>query len=258
MRQMFGNDVAELSDDATPPASLPKATVVKSKANDGYARGNNKGLKFAYADTETRHILILNNDTLFVEDIVPQLVQDVESTDNCALVSPLLYKKDLATIEPFCARRQGRVRDMLVYNMMIFRMTGYMKRATFIPVSHGSGMKAVELISGSCFLCRKDFFNQIGGFDPNTFLYYEENILWEKIKRTGKVNYVDTDLKCIHLGASTISKHFSSRLIRESFRGQNYFVRNYLPHGRAKAALLKLTNVWVLSAFAMRKLLLGR
>ena len=258
MKQISDDDVSVVSDNDIPSKILPKATIVLSEKNDGYARGNNKGLKFAYADEEIKYILILNNDTLFVEDIIPQLVHDIETVENCALVSPLMYKKDLVSIDRFCARYEGRVRDTIVYNLLLFHIPDYIKRATFIPVKYGSGLKVVELISGSCIMCRKDLFEQIGSFDPNTFLYCEENILWEKIKLTGKVNYIDTDLKCIHLGAATTSKHFSKHLIQESFRSQNYFVKNYLPYGRIKVALLKLTNVWILTALTMRKLLLGR
>ena len=99
---------------------------------------------------------------------------------------------------------------------------------------------------------------QLEGFDPNTFLYFEENILWEKIKRLGKFNYVDTSLRCIHLGASTTSKYFSIKLLRKSFESEIYFAKQYLAHGPYKAALLKLSHMWVILAFTLRKWLTGR
>ena len=49
---------------------LNQATLLVSKHNDGYACGNNKGLKLADQDPEIDHVMILNNDILFIEDIV--------------------------------------------------------------------------------------------------------------------------------------------------------------------------------------------
>lgn len=44
----------------------------------------------------------------------------------------------------------------------------------------------IELPSGSCMLFNKSFFQSIGSFDPNTFLYCEEDILYAKIKKLCK------------------------------------------------------------------------
>ena len=41
----------------------------------------------------------------------------------------------------------------------------------------------VDMPSGSCMLFEKSVFEEIEGFDPNTFLYYEEAILYHKLKK---------------------------------------------------------------------------
>lgn len=67
----------------------------------------------------------------------------------------------------------------------------------------------------------------IGGFDPNTFLFFEENILFEKIRGSGKRNYLVPSLKCIHLGASTTSKNVSLRTQFASMNSARYYLENY-------------------------------
>ena len=47
--------------------NLSYCSLILSEINDGYSRGNNKGLRLAYADNSVNNILILNNDVLFVE-----------------------------------------------------------------------------------------------------------------------------------------------------------------------------------------------
>ena len=39
------------------------------------------------------------------------------------------------------------------------------------------------------------------GFDPDTFLYYEENILYKKLQTRSRTSYCTPLVKCTHLGA---------------------------------------------------------
>ena len=251
LRELFGEDVLVVNDGYTPSAPLPRATFLRSSENDGYARGNNKGLRLAYADIEIDKVLILNNDILFCENIIPRMVTDIDTHLDCAIVSPLLYtNKELKETDPNCARTECRFRDILLWNLFLLRNPGNIVHNSYILVLPNTGLHPVQLISGSCMMSKKCFFENIRSFDPETFLYYEENILWEKIKRVGKHNYIDTDIKCIHLGAATTIHYFSPFFLWQSLKSQRHFVRNYLPHGRLKVALLSIANFWCISAIS--------
>ncbi len=249
----FGNSLLVVGDKYKISNKLPKATYLKSDINDGYARGNNKGLELAYQDDETEYILILNNDILFVEDIIPSLVDDIEHIKDCALISPLLLKKDLREIDNNCARKEICFTDMLKFNLLVLKDTKKMRQKRIYDIRYMSGIYNVQLVSGSCILCRKKLFEQIGSFDPGTFIYYEEDILWKKIKRLQLYNYVDSNLRCIHIGASTIGKRLSRYLLKRSFESQRYYVSRYLPHGKAKQALLRITQIWVSTLLSIRQ-----
>ena len=75
------------------PLVLPYISLLLSSENDGYARGNNKGLKLAETDPEVTDVLILNNDILFVQDIIPSLLDYYYKLPDAGIVSPLLCKK---------------------------------------------------------------------------------------------------------------------------------------------------------------------
>ena len=68
------------------------ATLILNDDNTGYARGNNIGLDAAYACPDVDYVMVLNNDVLFVEDIIPPLIATLESLPDCAIISPLLFK----------------------------------------------------------------------------------------------------------------------------------------------------------------------
>ena len=74
-------------------SELPRFSLVKAGVNGGYARGNNIGLRFAEKDDSLDLVMILNNDILFIDDIIPLLARFVMDDANAGLVSPLLLQR---------------------------------------------------------------------------------------------------------------------------------------------------------------------
>ncbi|MCM1078829.1 MAG: glycosyltransferase [Bacteroidales bacterium] len=231
----FNTAYSRVNDYDTPSDSLQKCTFVVSNTNDGYACGNNKGLKFAYEDKEISHILILNNDILFVEDIIPALLKSQESLPNVAIVSPCLYKNGLREIDYTCARRNYTTWSLLLtYLFMCRDLFGYISCKTHERqmLSCNSALQnedffEIELPSGSCMMIPKNIMRSIGGFDSNTFLFFEENILYHKIKNLGLKNYLLPKFKCIHLGASSTSKSSCAFILSEECNSAEYYLKNY-------------------------------
>lgn len=217
------------------PDVLPDVSLVVSKKNDGYACGNNKGLEYAYRDNEVDKVLIINNDVLFIEDIIPQLARAIDDIDDCAVISPLLLKKDGISIDYNCARLAHSVWQVLMpYFFMYKDFAGVLtrrKRQLQIlrknPVLTAKPKVHIELPSGSCMMIDKKLMKQVGGFDPHTFLYYEENILYKKFLKLGKKSYLIPKLKCIHLGASTTKKCASTFMLKVGIDSTRYYLENY-------------------------------
>lgn len=205
--------------------SIKEITLVLSEENKGYACGNNIGLEVAYKDPDISHIMILNSDILFVEDIIPRLLKDLK--DDTAIVSPVLFKEGLKEIDKNCARRELTANEIIKLHIPFPADPFKISEKKKIPITLNSGLMQIDLPSGSCMLARKSLFQQIDGFDPNTFLYYEEDILSKKIKKLGLKIYLNTNLKCIHLGATT-TKHSASRfIVNNSSYSAYYTLKKY-------------------------------
>lgn len=238
MRRRFGSDYCRLKEGESHENNLPRFTFLVSPDNTGYADGNNKGLRLAYTDDEIDTVMILNSDILFVEDIIPALKQIQSSISDCGIISPILYKKNLDGLDLNCARLAPTLRQIIGGNFAspfkwVFKCLDRKKNNRYILV--GKEVESlpdkpikIEMPSGSCMLMTKDFMAQIDGFDSNTFLYYEENILESKIKQAGKNSYLAPKLKCIHLGATTTKKSPSAFVAKCSLNSQRYYVTNYL------------------------------
>ena len=151
--------------------------------NEGYARGNNEGIRYFEGDETITHILILNNDIILTMPILESLNNYLEEHLNCAVASVLLYDKD-GKIDFTCARREKNLVSLFARVPLINKIE-YVRRKN---VQHEYILKDklpaemnlpidINLPSGSCMMLRKNFFKEISYFDPNTFLYFEEDIL---------------------------------------------------------------------------------
>lgn len=232
------------------PINLPLYTFIESKINDGYAAGNNKGLNLLNFDDSVKYTLILNNDILFVEDIIPVLV-DFETTHiDAGLISPILYTKDLQDLDYTCARKNIEFYKDILGNLLIpfekiihynrnYKNSTYMlkKGIVYPPIL------TIELPSGSCMLISKNKFRQIDFFDSNTFLYYEENILYKKTQGINLKNYLLTNIKCIHLGAQSTTKS-SVEINHFSRKSKYYYYITYEKIGILKKMIYKLSLCW--------------
>ena len=235
--------------DCVPP-TLPYITHLRLSKNYGYAQGNNRGLDLVYADKDIDRILIINNDILFTQNIITPLNESLDSLSDCAIITPLLYKRDGENIDHNCARKALTKWQIIGLWAMMFRTTFgivpriYRSQHILPNIAESERFVRLELPSGSCMLCDKHLFQQIGSFDPNTFLYYEEDILWEKIRPTGLVNYLDRELSAIHLGAATTNTKVTSMFVaKANIDSARYYLRQY-----AKAGTLFMATMEILFA----------
>lgn len=222
-----------------------KVTLLKADRNGGYARGNNIGARFFANDADIDRIMILNSDVLFTEDIIPHLCSVLESSEDIGIVCPLLYGKDNTTIDHNCARLCPDNKKIITTFLLQYRdVKGFITKSRNKnkillqePDKLSHPTVEIELPSGSCMLIKKDVFNEIGWFDDNTFLYYEENILYRKLQRIGKRNLVCPSISCIHLGAQSTSKTSVPFLKRKEAESAHYYLKHYASMSRMEALM---------------------
>lgn len=243
-------------------------TLLEAPSNGGYARGNNVGLEYFDKDGSIDKVMILNNDVLFTEDIIPVLSDFIDAHPEAGLVSPLLRCRDGRTPDSSCARRDCSIREIVWTYLLYFtdiagilsRFSNRRKMLITNPELLDKESVGIELPSGSCMMISKDLFREIGWFDPNTFLYYEENILYRKLLASGKQNYMLPGISCIHLGGVTTNKVSHSASYMKSSKASGYY---YATHYRklnffqkfALNAAYRWYNIWVDVVKTMKRIL---
>lgn len=265
MEQRYQNNFLHLDDQSLGESTksnitLPYATYIESATNDGYACGNNKGLNLTECDNEIEYVMILNNDVLFVQDIIPEIRSQYCLLADVAILSPILYKRNMKGLDLNCARLNTSLKTELMNNFFryvyeaLHKQKTYMKRCYLINEEDKlPQLLKIELPSGSCMFIRKALFSSIGFFDPNTFLYYEENILHKKIEKIGMQNYLVSNLKCIHLGAASTSTSTSHFAIMCGLKSGRYYMKNYADLTALEYNLFIFSQIFSWFTFKLQK-----
>ena len=206
--------------------------VILLDKNEGYAKGNNVGARYFEQDEEVTQILILNNDIVLTEPILDELSKYMHEHQECGVVSTLLYNKE-GEIDKTCARRKKNLYSFLVRTPLVRKFKWVREKSKSEYILEERNIEDyhqpfdIDLPSGSCMMFEKKEFCRLGFFDPHTFLYFEEDILWSKLNRMGRKAVLLPYLSCIHLGASSINKQPSKKMERYYFSSMLYYLREY-------------------------------
>lgn len=209
----------------------PDAHIMRSEENGGYARGNDLGCEYFASDDSVDKILILNDDTRFTMDILAPMEAYLDAHPQCGVVFPVVLSPD-GQLDRACFRRQKTPIDLFLQATSFPRLFG-LRRSEFLqgdPREAESMLAAKNFLlvpPGSCMMLRKDDFHRIGFLDPGTFLYFEEHILLEKLRRDGKVSAIQPELSIMHLGAQTTQKQPSKAIYKHWRNSYLYFMKNY-------------------------------
>ena len=175
--------------------SFKNLKLVRSKINTGFGGGNMSGYHYANA----KYIAFVNNDTLFLNDCFSILKTAIEKDNSIAMVGGQSFTetgKKMVSFDHFASiSKELFGRDFLEK----INPKKYPQR----KLEYRNPLK-VNYVQGSFMFTRTQDFNEVGGFDTNLFLYYEESDLCMRLEKIGKSCYLIPEAQYVHYhGAST-------------------------------------------------------
>lgn len=147
-----------------------RVQVIEGKKNIGYAKGNNIGIRYARNKLKADFVIVVNNDTVFIDkEYIKGLLDKYEH--GVGVIGSRILLKDGK--EQFPMSIYLGLRDSLMrYVNMLSEKYG----CNFdFPARQG---KPETVLHGCTLLFTPDFFNWYHGFYKRTFLYGEEGILY--------------------------------------------------------------------------------
>ena len=162
---------------------------IKTKKNLGYGKGNNLGV----SESKTPFILILNPDILVESASIEILYKSYFSYKNIGILAPALYDNS----------NNRRNNGGLSY---INREK--INKKNILNNQKAEGNTCYQFAVGCALLIKKEFFDEIGGFDKDLFMYFEDNDLCDKAIEKNMSIIEIPESKMIHLQGLSADNSF--------------------------------------------------
>jgi hypothetical protein len=231
---------------------FPEVRVIRNQRNLGFAGGVNVGL----AAAQEPLICLLNTDTLVTGDALPRLVEYAASHPEAGIVGPRVTNRD-GTLQASCFRFPSLLNLLLSATFLykLFPGSSFLNRERFAGADLSIPRK-VDVVSGCCFLIRRDVLARIGPLDEDYFMYAEETDLCFRARAAGfEVHYAPVG-EIVHFGGG--SSRLASRRMFLEFRRSllRFFRKNHGPLQAFAARILLLVFLLVRTPYWMLRALL--
>ncbi|HLG94459.1 MAG TPA: glycosyltransferase family 2 protein [candidate division Zixibacteria bacterium] len=200
-------------------ADFPTIDYLSMLENQGYGSAVNRGA----AQAKGEWLLILNGD---VEIHPPQVnrLQVLAETNGADLIAPL---QETPEGEPIPTVRNFPTPMTILFarRSPLGRLFG--RRGGYLRSLPGRTEPVEGAVGGACFLVKKKKFQQVGGFDPNFFLFVEDIDLCRRLSNTGARIFFTPEVKVRHFWSFSTGQDFLETLRCQHESLLYYFKKNF-------------------------------
>lgn len=198
-------------DDTVSLAQQAGAVVVEAGANLGFGTANNLGVQ----QTTTDWVLFINPDAVVQPGSIARFIEAIGAYPEAGIFGPQILEAD--------GRYFFQPRSFLA-TFLKSRVSG-----KIVP----EGNCCVAALSGACMLMRRDLFLALGGFDPEIFLFYEDDDLCRKVADHGLPILYVHEAVVSHLRGQSSTANLKSMFLMRACQAWSraYVAQKYgLPH----------------------------
>lgn len=224
-----------------------KVVILQSDKNGGYSYGNNFGVRYLQNQGETYDYWILSNPDIDVEkEAIDKCLEVLENDEKAGIVAPRMYHDNQKPIRRSSWKRRTFALDV-IHSTRLLELLFYSKlrAGEYTEEEYQKNILQVEAISGAFFVIKEKVLQDIGLLDENVFLFYEEDILSQKLQERGYQIYSLNDVKCIHYESQTIGKTFSYyRKCQQLYQSKMYYQKEYNHIKPWQVAVFQILNLF--------------
>jgi GT2 family glycosyltransferase len=235
--------------------ALPDSHIIDSEENLGFAKGNNLGAEYARdhffggEPGENDFLLFSNNDIHFIDsDVADSMAAKLSQLPDAAAIGPKVVGLDgrLQSPEPF---QPFLDRHFLIYWSNLFMSKAKRIRRFRLDYAEKAKEGYHYRLMGSIFMVKAKEYFECGEMDPATFLFCEEPILSERLKKIRKKVYYFPRVAVLHEHGTTTKKYFERKELRQmGFKSECYYYRTYIGTPEWQIMLAKITY-WIKGLF---------
>tara|TARA_Y100000741_G_scaffold362045_1_gene347096 strand:- start:3621 stop:4517 length:897 start_codon:yes stop_codon:yes gene_type:complete len=210
---------------------FPKINLIENDFNYGFSLAANQGAKICTGE----FLLILNPDTLFVEDSLNKLYEYAKNKNKLGAIGPAIISEDGSFQQSFW-------RDPSIINTF-FSIThlDYFNFKKNYKNRKISNPTKVDTISGGVFFLKRKVFRKLGGFNGDLF-WMEDIDFCVRLRRLGySVNYFPLT-KIIHFIGKSVETNYQVAITNQLISKIKYFK---IHHSRLSSGIISFLILFV-------------
>lgn len=216
---------------------LKHVSLIANTSNLGFGAANNIGARVANG----KYLFFLNSDTYLLDDASMVFHNFMEGPMNAdvgccggSLVDESMQKQvsygNFPSVAEICS----------LLGFYRFYKSYYDKKLAIGVTAEGDDAKTVDYISGANMFFRRVVFAELGGFDADFFLYFEEAELSFRMQKLGFRSVVLPAVRIVHMegGSDPQESRWNEAKTTYFERSRQLYFRK--TRGRGAAAMVKL------------------
>lgn len=204
-------------------------TVLINEENLGFARGNNVGYRYIRERFRPRYTVVMNNDVLIKDHLFIEKIRNIEDTFGFDVLGPdihdpgnIIHQNPLR-MEPITAeevRRRLKICDFIIRHphmcyawsvLIAFKNSMFGKMQAEKPVKMYGEAHCDVVLHGACLIFSSRFMEMRKEcFNPQTFIYGEENILYHECSKQNLKMVYSPELQVEHYMCVSTDASFKS------------------------------------------------
>lgn len=221
---------------------FPEVRLISNIRNTGFAAGNNQALR----EGRGRHFLVLNNDTILLEDCLTQMVDYLDSHPKVGIVGGRLLNADGSTQTAYFPLHLPSLKTCFAELFGLDRLWPQNPWGRYAPTDTFDFEKSsmTTQISGACLMVRRETMEKIGLFDEGFHFWYEDvDFCYRCLQAGWEIKYLP-GARVVHYGGASFAKLDLSKNSLMRFRSLlRYFQKHFAP---GQVVLVKIMVVMVL------------
>ena len=185
---------------------FPEVRLITSDKRGGYGESHNKGILASRGE----FVLIFNEDMVVLDGALDAMVRKLKQDPTIGAIGARLLYTD-GSLQHSCFREPSLRRalfDQLVPWRFFLRNSNL--RGKMYEWDHNDE-REVDIVMGCCILAPRRVLDKAGLFDPQFFVYSEEDDLCKRIRNCGYKVLFLPEAQMIHVGGQT-SKTMSVKM----------------------------------------------
>lgn len=227
--------------------------LLESDHNGGFGAGNNLAIRQAFAGpSPPEYVYLLNSDAFPEAGAIAALKQHLDAHPEAGVAGSLTRGTD--DRPHTTAFRFPSILSEFEDSMRLGVVSRLLARWR-VPVEGLTQTAIVDWVAGASMMLRASALRQVGLFDENFFLYFEETELCLRIRRAGWMTVFVADSRVRHIGGATTGVGRSNGRPVPGYWLDSRYYYFWKSHGYAYLLLATAVRVLGLSLWHLRRVI---